>query len=115
MWWVCRILLASVRPLPTRLGARSLRSRAPTRVVCSGLRCLAEASGRACDSAARPDGHQQARHEPTTRWIQAKSIRLGAFDGDPGIRPSYRIFVDYAAPWEPIPEDGLERFREGGG
>lgn len=46
---------------------------------------------------------------------EMKSIRLGAFDGDPGIRPSYRIFVDYAAPWEPIPEDGLERFREGGG
>jgi hypothetical protein len=40
------------------------------------------------------------------------SIRLGAFDGDPGIRPSHRTFVAYAAPWEPIPEDGLERFPE---
>ena len=29
------------------------------------------------------------------------SVRLGAFDGDPGIRPSYRQFVAYAAPWEP--------------
>jgi hypothetical protein len=41
------------------------------------------------------------------------AIRLGAFDGDPGVRPSYRAFVAYAAPWEPIPDDGLERFPEG--
>ena len=40
------------------------------------------------------------------------SIRLGAFDQDPGIRPTYRQFVAYAAPWEPIPDDGLERFPE---
>jgi hypothetical protein len=39
-------------------------------------------------------------------------VRLGAFDGDPGIRPSYRTFVAYAAPWEPIPDDGLPRFPE---
>ena len=38
-------------------------------------------------------------------------VRLGALDGDPGIRPQYRQFVDFAAPWEPIPDDGLERFR----
>jgi len=37
------------------------------------------------------------------------SVRLGAFDSDPGIRPSYRQFVEYAALWEPIPEDGLPR------
>ena len=41
------------------------------------------------------------------------SIRLGAFDGDPGVRPSWRTFVAYAAAWEPIPDDGLERFAEG--
>ncbi len=40
------------------------------------------------------------------------AVRLGVFDGDPGIRPSYRQFVAYAAPWEPIPEDGLPRFPE---
>jgi len=40
------------------------------------------------------------------------SIRLGAFDDDPGIRPTYRQLVAYAAPWEPIPDDGLERFPE---
>ncbi len=39
-------------------------------------------------------------------------VRLGAFDGDPGIRPSWRMFVAYAAPWEPIPDDGLPRFEE---
>jgi hypothetical protein len=41
------------------------------------------------------------------------SVRLGAFDRDPGIRPSYRQYVAYAAPWEPIPDDGLPQFPEG--
>ena len=40
------------------------------------------------------------------------SIRLGTFDGDPGIRPSLRQFVAYATPWEPIPDDGLPRYPE---
>jgi hypothetical protein len=40
------------------------------------------------------------------------SVRMGAFDGDPGVRPSWRAFVAYAAAWEPIPDDGLERFNE---
>ena len=40
------------------------------------------------------------------------SVRLGAFGDDPGVRPSYRQFVAYAAPWEPLPDDGLERFPE---
>jgi hypothetical protein len=39
-------------------------------------------------------------------------IRLGAFDGDPGVRPSVRQFVSYAAAWEPIPDDGLPRHPE---
>jgi hypothetical protein len=39
-------------------------------------------------------------------------IRLGAFDGDPGVRPSARQFVAYAAVWEPIPDDDLEQFPE---
>lgn len=37
-------------------------------------------------------------------------IRLGAFDADPGVRPQFRQFVDSAAPWEPVPEDGLPRY-----
>ena len=40
------------------------------------------------------------------------SVRLGEFDVDPGIRPSYRAFVAYAAAWEPIPDDGLPRYPE---
>ena len=39
-------------------------------------------------------------------------IRMGTFDADPGIRPSARQFVAYAAPWEPLPDDGLPRFPE---
>ena len=40
------------------------------------------------------------------------SVRLGTFDGDPGIRPQYRQFTAYAAPWEPLPDDGLPRYPE---
>jgi hypothetical protein len=40
------------------------------------------------------------------------SVRMGALDDDPGIRPSAHQFTDYAAPWEPIPDDGLPRFPE---
>ena len=39
-------------------------------------------------------------------------VRLGAIDGDPGVRPSVRQFVAYAAVWEPIPDDGLPRYPE---
>jgi hypothetical protein len=38
------------------------------------------------------------------------SVRLGAFDGDPGVRPRFRQFVADAAAWEPVPDDGLQRF-----
>ncbi len=40
------------------------------------------------------------------------AVRLGAIDGDPGVRPSAHQFVTYAAPWEPLPDDGLPRFAE---
>ena len=40
------------------------------------------------------------------------SVRLGTIDGDPGVRPSYRQFVAFAPPWEPVPDDGLQRFPE---
>ncbi len=40
------------------------------------------------------------------------AVRLGAIDGDPGLRPSARQFVAYAATWEPIPDDGLPRYPE---
>jgi hypothetical protein len=37
-------------------------------------------------------------------------VRMGALDAHPGIRPEYRQWVSSAAPWEPIPDDGLPRF-----
>lgn len=37
------------------------------------------------------------------------AVRLGVLDGDPGIRPQYRQFVESAVRWEPIPDDGLPR------
>lgn len=37
------------------------------------------------------------------------SIRMSAFDSDPGVRPSFRTHVASAASWEPIPDDGLPR------
>jgi hypothetical protein len=40
------------------------------------------------------------------------AVRMGAFDHDPGVRPSARQFTAYAAPWEPIPDDGLPRHPE---
>jgi hypothetical protein len=47
-----------------------------------------------------PDDHDQV------------GVRLGAFDGDPGIRARWHQFVAYAVPWEPIPDDGLPRYPE---
>jgi len=38
------------------------------------------------------------------------SVRFGAFDDDPGIRPSYHQFVADAPAWDTIPDDGLPRF-----
>ena len=32
------------------------------------------------------------------------SVRLGALDGDPGIRPGAHQFTAYAAPWPRFPE-----------
>jgi hypothetical protein len=48
-----------------------------------------------------------ARHRDDPELI---SIRFGAFDSDPGIRPSYRQYTAFAASWDPIPDDGLPRY-----
>ena len=37
------------------------------------------------------------------------SIRMGAFDDDPGIRPQGHVFVDSRAAWDELPDDGLPR------
>jgi hypothetical protein len=50
-------------------------------------------------------GHNPSHADPI-------AIRMGAFDTDPGIRPSVRQFVAYAASWEAIPDDGLPRHTE---
>jgi len=42
----------------------------------------------------------------------AIGVRMGAFDGDPGVRPSYHQYTAYAAAWAPIPDDGLPRYPE---
>ena len=39
-------------------------------------------------------------------------VRLGAIDGDPGIRPQAHQYVAYKAPWIELPDDGLPRFPE---
>jgi hypothetical protein len=38
------------------------------------------------------------------------AVRLGALDREPGLRPQFRQFVDSAASWEPLPDDGLPRY-----
>jgi hypothetical protein len=40
------------------------------------------------------------------------AVRFGVFDEAPPVKPQVRIFTNYAAPWEPIPDDGLQRFPE---
>jgi hypothetical protein len=51
-----------------------------------------------------------SRHPDDHEWL---SVRLGTFDGDPGIRPQHRQFLSSAAVWEPVPDDGLPRYPEG--
>jgi len=43
---------------------------------------------------------------------EAMSVRLGVLDGDPGVEMEWRQYVAYAAPWEPIPDDGVPRYPE---
>ncbi len=38
------------------------------------------------------------------------SVRLGALDGDPKIRPERHSYVDSKAPWDELPDDGLPRY-----
>ena len=37
-------------------------------------------------------------------------VRLGGLDAGHGIRPQYHQFVDFAAGWEPLSDDGLPRY-----
>ena len=52
-------------------------------------------------------GHLYSRSAEGWRRI---GVRLGAVDGDPGIRPRWHQFVADAAVWDAIPDDGLPRY-----
>ena len=43
---------------------------------------------------------------------EVMGVRLGALDGDPGIRPQWHQFTAYAAGWQALPDDGLPRYPE---
>jgi hypothetical protein len=73
------------------------------------VRSYEPADGFAKDFCGACGGALWSRSPSDADWL---SVRLGTFDGDPGIRPTYRQFVDYAAAWEPIPDDGLPRYPE---
>jgi hypothetical protein len=53
-------------------------------------------------------GGQLFSRHPTQEDLY--SVRMSAFDEDPGVRPQYRQYVASAAAWEPIPDDGLPRY-----
>jgi len=40
------------------------------------------------------------------------SVRMGALDEDPGLTPTHRQYVAYAATWEPVPDDGIPHYPE---
>lgn len=120
-------------------GAVRFEVTAPLRVAsyCHCRRCQRR-SGAACSPQAHPDpetfrivaGEERLRcwrpEQGGEKWFCGDcgsslfgrnpshadpiGIRMGAFDSDPGIRPSVRQFVEFAAPWEAIPGDGLERY-----
>jgi hypothetical protein len=38
------------------------------------------------------------------------AVRFGALHGDPGVEPQWRQWLESAADWHPIPDDGVPRF-----
>ena len=40
------------------------------------------------------------------------SVRLGGLDSDPGVTMEWRQFLNYSAPWEAVPDDGVPRYPE---
>jgi len=74
-------------------GAELVREWAPPD---GALKCFCSVCGSALWSRGRDDP-------------EIKGVRLGALDGDPGVRPSWHAYTAYAAVWEPLPDDGLPR------
>lgn len=54
-------------------------------------------------------GHLYTSHPENPEIL---AVRLGALNEDPGIRPAAHQFTDYAAPWFPVPDDDLPKFKE---
>ena len=109
-----RLLPLHPLPAPHRHGGRRLGPRG------AGLAC-ASSSGEEHVRRWRPEGGLakdfcgdcgSALFASDPESGEVAVVRFGAFDGDPGVRPDARQFVAYAAPWEPIPDDGLPRFPE---
>ena len=103
----------------TRCQRRTGTAASASAIVASGS--IAVTQGEEHLRAWMPEGGRQAvfcgvcgsalfiRHPETGEFA---GVRLGVIDGDPGVRPTARQFVAYAAPWEPIPDDGLARHDE---
>jgi hypothetical protein len=87
---------------PGLLGPLSRRCSARPRTVEHGSEDLATVPG---SCTASLFGRNPAHADPI-------GTRMGTFDSDPGVRPSARQFVSYAAPWERIPDDGVPRHPE---
>jgi hypothetical protein len=80
---------SSTEPIYSRRGCQSMDGR---RTYC-----------RECGSHIHTTNPDQPGHA---------SIRMGALDSDPGVRPTLHQFTTYAASWLPIPDDGLPCFPE---
>jgi hypothetical protein len=99
----CRRRTGGPASVQARIASGSLR-------IVSGaelVRSYRPAEGFAKDSCSEC-GSQLWSRDPDDGLVH--SVRLGAFDGDPGIRPSYHQFVADAAVWDELPEDGLPRY-----
>jgi hypothetical protein len=101
----CQRRTGTAAAASARLAPGSLRITSGEELV----RSYVPEEGFAKDFCSACGGALWSRHPDDPDLI---SVRMGAFDTDPGIRPSARQYVDYAAPWEPIPDDGLPRYPE---
>ena len=101
----CQRRTGTAAAASARLAPGSLRITSGEELV----RSYVPEDGFAKDFCSACGGALWSRHPDDSDLI---SVRMGAFDEDPGIRPSARQYVDYAAPWEPIPDDGLPRYPE---
>jgi hypothetical protein len=101
----CQRRTGTAAAVSARLAPGSLRILTGEELVASYV----PEGGFAKDFCSACGGALWSRHPEDPNIV---GVRLGTFDGDPGIRPSARQFVAYAAPWEAIPDDGLPRYPE---